>query len=152
MLSHIRAMTATNTAYNAASGTSQRALTAFFENSPSNTTTATMVTTPETTSSRENTQEVKNRPSAVGMVAWIIIAPEILASASRSLPCRTQISAFMVSGNSVATGLSSNATNCGDNPAQIPMDSSWPTNTLEATAMAASASVVCVSGQMRPGS
>jgi hypothetical protein len=31
-------------------------------------------------------QGVKNKPKAVGIVAWIIIAPLILASANRSLP------------------------------------------------------------------
>jgi hypothetical protein len=35
-------------------------------------------------------------------VAWIIIAPEILASASWVLLCRTQMTAFMISGSSVA--------------------------------------------------
>lgn len=48
-------------------------------------------------------------PNALGMVAWIIIAPDMFAKAKRSLPCLTKITAFIVSGSSVATGLNSNA-------------------------------------------
>src|SRR5580704_15611280 len=129
-------MMATKTTYRPTSGVSDRALTSFLENITSNAATAAMVMTPETISSRENTHDVKNKPRAVGMVACIIMAPEILASASRSLPWRTQITAFMVSGSSVATGLNSSATSCGDNPAQMQIVSSCPTNTLEAIAMA----------------
>ncbi|KAG0920761.1 hypothetical protein G6F32_015437 [Rhizopus arrhizus] len=62
-------------------------------------------------------------PKALGMVAWIIIAPEMLASARRSLPWRTQISAFMISGNSVATGASNKAATCGDAPMKMPSTS-----------------------------
>src|SRR5271168_3003029 len=141
-----------NTAYSAASGMSHRPSTSRFENSPSNAATATDVTMPDTTSSRENIHVVKNNPKAVGTVACIIMAPEILARASLSLPWRTQMSAFMVSGSSVAMGLNSSATNCGDIPAKIPIDSNWPTNTLDAIAMTISATVVCISGHMSPGS
>src|SRR4030088_1267505 len=91
---HIQTMMATNTAYSPASGISARALIAFLENNPSSIAPAAMVTTPETISSRENIHGVKNKPRLVGMVACIIMAPEILASAKRSLPCRTQITAF----------------------------------------------------------
>src|SRR5450759_626429 len=40
-----------------------------------------------------------------GTVAWIIIAPLMLARASCVLPCRTQMIAFITSGSSVATEL-----------------------------------------------
>ncbi|CFP66430.1 Uncharacterised protein [Bordetella pertussis] len=85
------------------------------------------------------------------MVAWIIMAPEILASARRSLPCRTQIRAFMISGSSVATGASSRAATCGEAPMARPSSSIWRTNTCEASAITASASTVCAQAQNRLG-
>ncbi|MNC55900.1 hypothetical protein D3C75_1054650 [compost metagenome] len=69
-------------------------------------------------------QGVNSRQNALGMVPWIIMAPEILASASRCLPCRTQISTFISSGISVATGLSSRAASTGERPNSSPMLSS----------------------------
>ena len=50
-----------------------------------------------------------NGPSAIGIVAWIIIAPEMLAGDSLHLPWRTRMTAFIDSGSSVAIGLSSGA-------------------------------------------
>ena len=90
-------------------------------------------------------------PSALGMVAWIIMAPEMLAKASRSLPWRTQISAFMISGSSVATGASS-AARCGEAPMATPSVSIWLTNTCDAPAITTSASTVCVMAQDSAGS
>lgn len=91
-------------------------------------------------------------PSALGMVAWIIMAPEMLAKASRSLPWRTQISAFMISGSSVATGASSSAARCGEAPMATPSVSIWLTNTCDAPAITTSASTVCVMAQDSAGS
>ncbi|MNY11303.1 hypothetical protein D3C86_1443260 [compost metagenome] len=86
------------------------------------------------------------------MVAWIIIAPEILASARRSLPWRTQISAFMISGSSVATGASSKAATCGEAPMAMPNSSIWFTNTCDAPAMTSNARMVCEAAQNMDGS
>ena len=91
-------------------------------------------------------------PSALGMVAWIIMAPEMLAKASRSLPWRTQISAFMISGSSVATGASSSAARCGEAPMATPSVSIWLTNTCDAPAITTSASTVCAMAQDSAGS
>ena len=82
------------------------------------------VSTPATIKGVSNSHGVANRASELGMVAWIIMAPEMFASASRSLPWRTQISALMVSGNSVATGLSTRATRCGGSENATPIASS----------------------------
>ena len=85
------------------------------------------------------------------MVAWIIMAPEMLANASRSRPCRTQITAFMVSGSSVAIGLSSSATNCGAQPRPVAIVSNRPTKKCEATPMTAKAIRVCSAAQVSDG-
>ena len=85
------------------------------------------------------------------MQAWIIIAPEILARASRSLPWRTQMMAFIVSGSSVATGDSKSATRCGARPIAVPSDSSCATKMCEAAAMTASATMACNPAQARFG-
>ena len=52
-------------------------------------------------------------PSALGTVACIIIEPLILPRAKVSLPWRTQITAFKISGSSVAMGLKSKETTRG---------------------------------------
>ncbi len=71
---------------------------------------ATIVIAAPHSSAGLSSQGVKNRPSALGTVAWIIIAPLMLPSASAVLPWRTQITALRISGSSVAIGLSSRAT------------------------------------------
>jgi hypothetical protein len=98
---------------------------------------------PASTSERSNSQGVPNRPHAAGTVAWIIMAPLILASAMFSRPCRTQMIAFMVSGISVAIGLRSSATSCGDAPSHSPIVSNWLTKMCDATKMTASVAPVC---------
>ncbi|MCY1383685.1 hypothetical protein D9M69_718360 [compost metagenome] len=82
-----------------------------------------MVNRPAASKGASSIHGVMKMPSALGMVAWIIIAPEILASASRSLPCRTQIRAFKISGSSVATGASSKAATWGEAPMATPSTS-----------------------------
>ncbi len=82
-----------------------------------------MVNRPAASRGPSSNHGVMKMPSALGIVAWIIMAPEMLASASRSLPWRTQISAFMISGNSVATGASNNAATWGDAPMATPSTS-----------------------------
>ena len=61
-------------------------------------------------------QGVSSRPIPAGTVACTIIEPEMLAMASRVLPCLAQITALSTSGSSVATGASSSATAAGGRP------------------------------------
>lgn len=84
-----------------------------------------------------NIQGVPSSPIPEGTVAWIIMAPEMLARASRVLPWRTQMMAFMISGNSVATGESRRATTTAGRPSAGPAHSSWRTNSCEAPKMIA---------------
>src|SRR5450756_2222919 len=75
-----------------------------------------IVATPASTRGVSNIHGVRRIPMPLGTVAWIIMAPEMLASASWVLPCRTQMIAFMTSGSSVATGEMSKATTTGGRP------------------------------------
>ena len=104
---------------------------------------AAVVMAPDHSRAWSSRQSVNSRPSPLGTVAWIIIAPEMLARASWILPCRTQMIAFMVSGSSVAIGDSSRAVIALDNPSMGPMASSWWTNICEDTKMTANAPIVC---------
>ena len=60
------------------------------------------------------------------------MAPEMFASASCVLPWRTQMTAFMISGSSVATGDRSRATTAAGRPSAGPAHSSCLTNSCEA--------------------
>src|SRR5271163_94787 len=102
-----------------------------------------IVTAPDHSSAWSSRQSVKSRPRPLGTVAWIIIAPEMLARASWVLPWRTQMIAFMISGSSVAIGDSSRAVMAPDSPSMGPMASSWWTNICEATKMRLNAPSVC---------
>jgi hypothetical protein len=102
-----------------------------------------MVNTPAKASEVSNSQGVKNSPMAEGTVAWIIIAPEMFASASSALPWRTQMIAFIVSGSSVAIGESSSATTAAGSPSTGPAHSSCVTKSCEATNTTTSVTSVC---------
>jgi hypothetical protein len=114
--------------------------------------TARAVTAAATMSERSRSHGVKNRPNAVGTVAWIIIAPLMLARASRCLPCLTQITALRISGSSVAIGLSNSASSCGRSRSAGPSASNWLTNSRDPAKMITSAPVVCRRLRPRGGS
>lgn len=48
-----------------------------------------MVMSPDHSRAPSQCHLVNSRPSPLGTVAWIIMAPEMFASASLVLPCRT---------------------------------------------------------------
>src|SRR5918912_1123358 len=101
-----------------------------------------MVATAATTSGTSNSHGVKNRPNADGTVAWIIIEPEMFASASSTLPWRTQMIAFIVSGSSVAIGASRSATTTDGSPTAGPAHSSCCTNSCDAAKITTSVTSV----------
>lgn len=63
-------------------------------------------------------------PIPLGTVAWIIVAPEMFAKAGLVLPWRTRITAFMISGSSVAIGGSGSAVTVAERPRTGPIASS----------------------------
>jgi hypothetical protein len=71
--------------------------------------TAAAVTAAASRSGGSSSQGVNRTAKAVGTVAWIIMAPLMFASARRSFPCLTHMTAFRISGSSVATGLRKSA-------------------------------------------
>ena len=81
---------------------------------------------------------MKTRPSTTGIVAWKVIAPVMLPSASASLPRRTHSTLLAFSGISVASGASTSASTSAEMPADSAMCSTPVTNSSAPAMIAAS--------------